>query len=195
VDGQLVAGHAWYELGELRRLQGRPGIEEAFERATAFGHSAQPGLALYRLSQGNTQAADAGLRQVLTERQQADERLVLLPAVMEVCLASGRIDEANDVIIEMAKTARTYPTTAMRAILDAARGALALSEDRPAAALQDCGPPRIGGGNSAPCTRPPRSASASRWGAEHSVTTKARGGSSGRHWRRSSDSAQARTHP
>ncbi|MBF4762708.1 response regulator transcription factor [Nocardioides islandensis] len=135
VDGQLVAGHAWYELGELRRLQGRPGVEEAFERATAFGHSAQPGLALYRLSQGNTQAADAGLRRVLAERQQADERLLLLPAVMEVCLASGRIDEANDVIIEMAKTARTYPTTAMRAILDAARGALALSEDRPAAAL------------------------------------------------------------
>jgi hypothetical protein len=51
VDGQLVAGHAWYELGELLRLQGQPGVEEAFEQATAFGHVAQPGLALYRLSQ------------------------------------------------------------------------------------------------------------------------------------------------
>jgi tetratricopeptide (TPR) repeat protein len=135
VDGQLVAGHAWYELGELRRLQGQPGVEEAFEHATAFGHVAQPGLALYRLSQGNEQAAGAGLRRVLAERELAGDRLVLLPAAVEVCLAAGRIDEAKDVIIELEKTAQTYPTTATRAILDAARGAVALSEDRPADAL------------------------------------------------------------
>jgi DNA-binding CsgD family transcriptional regulator len=135
VDGQLVAGHAWYELGELRRLQGQPGVEEAFEHATAFGHVAQPGLALYRLSQGNAQAAGAGLRRVLAERELAGDRLVLLPAAVEVCLAAGRIDEAKDVIIELEKTAQTYPTTATRAILDAARGAVALSEDRPADAL------------------------------------------------------------
>ena len=135
VDGQLVAGHAWYELGELRRLQGQPGVEEAFEQATAFGHVAQPGLALYRLSQGNAQAAGAGLRRVLAERELAGDRLALLPAAVEVCLAAGRIDDAKDVITEMEKTAQTYPTTAMRAILDAARGAVALSEDRPADAL------------------------------------------------------------
>ena len=135
VDGQLVAGHAWYELGELRRLQGGPGIEEAFERATAFGHVAHPGLALHRLSQGNTQAADAGLRRVLAERERAGDRLELLPAAVEVCLAAGRIDDAKDVVTEMEKTAQTYPTTAVRAILDAARGAVALSEDRPADAL------------------------------------------------------------
>ena len=135
VDGQLVAGHAWYELGELRRLRGEPGVEEAFEQATAFGHVAQPGLALYRLGQGNAQAAGAGLRRVLAERERAGDRLVLLPAAVEVCLAAGRIDEAKDVITEMAQTAQTYPTTAMRAILDAAHGAVALSEDRPADAL------------------------------------------------------------
>jgi DNA-binding CsgD family transcriptional regulator len=135
VDGQLVAGHAWYELGELRRLQGQPGVQEAFQQATAFGHVAQPGLALYRLSQGNAQAAGAGLRRVLAERELAGDRLVLLPAAVEVCLAAGQIDEAKDVITELEKTAQTYPTTATRAILDAARGAVALSEDRPADAL------------------------------------------------------------
>jgi DNA-binding CsgD family transcriptional regulator len=135
VDGQLVAGHAWYELGELRRLRGEPGVEDAFEQATAFGHVAQPGLALYRLGQGNTQAADAGLRRVLAERERAGDRLVLLPAAVEVCLAAGRIDDAKDAITEMAQTAHTYPTTAMRAILDTAHGAVALSEDRPADAL------------------------------------------------------------
>ena len=135
VDGQLVAGHAWYELGELRRLRGDSGVEEAFERATAFGHVAQPGLALYRLGQGNAQAAGAGLRRVLAERENAGERFLLLPAVVEVSLAAGRIDDAKDVITEMAQTADSYPTTATRAILDAARGAVALSEDRPADAL------------------------------------------------------------
>jgi DNA-binding CsgD family transcriptional regulator len=135
VDGKLVAGHAWYELGELRRLQGKPGVEEAFEQATGFGYVAQPGLALYRLSQGNAQAAGAGLRRVLAERERADDRLPLLPAVVEVCLAAGQIEEAKGVIAEMKRTAQTYPTTAMLASVDGARGAVALMENRPAESL------------------------------------------------------------
>lgn len=135
VDGRRVAGHAWYELGELRRLKGQPGVEEAYEQATAFGSMAQPGLALYRLSQGNTQAADAGLRRVLAERELAADRLVLLPAAVEISLAAGRIDEADDLVTELEQVAQAYPTTAMRAILEAARGAVALRRDRPADAL------------------------------------------------------------
>ena len=135
VDGQLVAGHAWYELGELRRMRGERGVEDAFEQATSFGHVAQPGLALFRLGQGNAQVAGAGLRRVLAERETPADRLILLPAAVEVCLAAGRTDDAKAAITELAQAAHTYPTTAMRAILDAARGALALSEDRPADAL------------------------------------------------------------
>jgi DNA-binding CsgD family transcriptional regulator len=135
VDGRRVAGHAWYELGELRRLQGKPGVEEAFEQATAFGHVAQPGLALYRLGQGNAQAADAGLRRVLAERELAGDRLVLLPAVVEICLAAGQVEQAKDTLTELEMASRAYSTTAMRAIVDAARGAVALSDDRPADAL------------------------------------------------------------
>jgi DNA-binding CsgD family transcriptional regulator len=135
VDGQLVAGHAWYELGEMRRMQGQPGVEDAFDRATAFGHVVQPGLALYRLGQGNAQAAEAGLRRVLAERERADERFAVLPTAVEVYLATGRNDEAKHAIDEMAQTSQTLATTTMLAILDAARGAVALSEDRPAVAL------------------------------------------------------------
>lgn len=136
VDGRRVVGHAWYELGELRRLQGRPGVEEAFERATAFGRVAQPGLALYRLGQGDAQAAGAGLRRVLAERELAADRLLLLPAAVEISLSAGRIDEAKDAITELEKIAETYPTTAVRAILDTARGAVGLIENRPADALR-----------------------------------------------------------
>ena len=84
VDGQLVAGHAWYELGELRRLQGAPGVETAYQQAIAFGRVAQPGLALYRLRQGDVQAADAGLHRVMAEREPAADRLELLEAAVEV---------------------------------------------------------------------------------------------------------------
>ena len=135
IDGQLVAGHAWYELGELRRLQGAPGVEEAYQQAIAFGRVAQPGLALYRLSQGDVQAADAGLRRVLAEREQAVDRLVLLEAAVEVDLAAGRIDSAEDAVAEMERIAKAFPTTAARSTVASARGAIALAEDCPADAL------------------------------------------------------------
>ena len=89
VDGQLVAGHAWYELGELRRMRGERGVEDAFAQATSFGHVAQPGLALFRLGQGNAQVAGAGLRRVLAERETLADRLILLPAAVE-CLPRWR---------------------------------------------------------------------------------------------------------
>jgi DNA-binding CsgD family transcriptional regulator len=135
IDGRLVAGHAWYELGELRRLQGAPGVEEAYQQAIAFGRVAQPGLALYRLSQGDVQAADAGLHRVLAEREQAVDRLVLLEAAVEVDLAAGRIDSAEDAVAEMERIAKAFPTTAARSTVASARGAIALAEDCPADAL------------------------------------------------------------
>jgi hypothetical protein len=99
---------------------------------------------------------------------------VLLPAAVEICLATGRIAEAKDVITESETTPQTYPTTAMRAILDAAREAVALSEDRPADALARLREASIGGGSSTPPTKPPRSAYGSGRGAGHSGTRKAR---------------------
>jgi DNA-binding CsgD family transcriptional regulator len=135
IDGQLVAGHAWYELGELRRLQGDPGVEEAYQQGVAFGRAAQPGLALYRLSQGDVHAAGTGLRRVLAEREQAADRLALLPAAVEVDLAAGRVDSAEHAVAEMETIADVYPTTAARSTVAAARGAIALAEDRPTDAL------------------------------------------------------------
>src|SRR4029453_1787884 len=139
IDGQLVAGHAWYELGELRRLQGDPGVEEAYQQAVAFGRLAQPGLALYRMSQGAVQAADTGLHRVLAAREQAADRLLLLPAAVEVDLAAGRVDSAEDAVAEMERIADVYPTTAAQSTVAAARGAIALAEGRPTDALV---PPR-----------------------------------------------------
>ena len=135
VDGHLVAGHAWYELGESRRLQGDPGVEEAYQQAMAFGRVAQPGLALYRLSQGDVKAAHSGLHRVLAEHEQAADRLMLLSAAVEVDLAAGRVDSAEAAVAEMETIAAVYPTAAARAHVAAARGAMALAQDRPTDAL------------------------------------------------------------
>jgi len=135
IDGQLVAGHAWYELGELRRLRGASGVENAYQQAIAFGRVAQPGLALYRLSQGDVQAADAGLHRVMSEREPGADRLLLLEAAVEVDLVADRIDSAKDAVAEMETLAEALPTTAARSTVAAAKGAIAWVEGGPNNAL------------------------------------------------------------
>ena len=112
-----------------------PGVENAYQQATAFGRVAQPGLALYRLSQGDVQAADAGLHRVMAEREPAADRLMLLEAAVEVDLVAGRIDSAKDAVAEMETIAEALPTTAARSTVAAARGAIALAEGGPTDAL------------------------------------------------------------
>ncbi|WP_350275603.1 response regulator transcription factor [Kribbella sp. HUAS MG21] len=136
-DGKLVAGHAWYELGESRRLRGDHGVEDAYQRAMAFGRVAQPGLARYRLRQGDLRAADTGLRRVLAERDRAADRFELLPAAVEIDLAAGRFESAKSALTEMQEIATVYPTTAARSTVAAARGTVALAEDRPTDAPVD----------------------------------------------------------
>lgn len=131
-DGRLVVGHAWYELGELRRLLGQPGVLEAYQRATAFGHDVQPGLALHHLQRGEVDVATSGLQRALAETSQPLDRLPLLAAYVTALEDASEIRKAVD---ELEETARTYDTTAVRAVVAAARGALALAEDEPAEAL------------------------------------------------------------
>ena len=67
-NGALVAGHACYELGEVRRLLGQDDAAElAYRRATALGANVQPGLALLRLRQGHVDTAMHGLRRAVAE--------------------------------------------------------------------------------------------------------------------------------
>ena len=114
VDAQLIVGHAWYELGEVRRLQGKADAGEAYERAVAYGHSGQPGLALLRWREGDLDAAESGLRRALAEGTQTDERLALLPAAAEVAMAHGDLDAAAAFVAEIESALLIYPTLALR---------------------------------------------------------------------------------
>jgi DNA-binding NarL/FixJ family response regulator len=134
-DGQLVAGHAWYELGEMRRLRGDPGVLDAYERATSLGRSAQPGLAKHHLGLGAVQVARAGLRRALAEQEEPLSRFLLLPTLIAASIEADEWDEARASLAEIAEAEQRHPTPAVRAQVAEARGALALAEGRTSEAL------------------------------------------------------------
>ena len=83
------------ERGDVLRIRGDlAGAQAAYERAVAFGHEPQPGLALLWLAQGRTEAAVAAIRRLLGEKRDPVHRSQLLPAAVEVLLATGQHDEA-----------------------------------------------------------------------------------------------------
>ena len=133
--GQLVAGHAHYRLAEIHRLLGNPEAEAGYRRAAELGGPTQPGLSLLRLTQGEVDKAVLGIRRAIAETPAQLDRLDLLTAAVTIMLAAGDIDSARQATAELADIAAVYPTAGVQAELAAARGAVALSEGDPAAAL------------------------------------------------------------
>jgi DNA-binding CsgD family transcriptional regulator len=133
--GQLVASHAYYQLGEIHRLLGNPEAEASYRRAGELGGPTQPGLSLLRLAQGEVEKAALGIRRALAETEGQLERLDLLSTGVTVMLAAGDIDAAREAMAELAGIAAVYRTPGVQAELAAARAAVALSEGDPARAL------------------------------------------------------------
>ncbi len=133
--GQLVAGHAHYQLAEIQRLLGHPEAEASYRQAAELGGPTQPGLSLLRLIQGEFDKALLGIRRGLAETPGQLERLDLLTAAVTIMLAAGDIDAARQAMAELAGIAAVYSTPGLQAELAAARGAVALSDGDPATAL------------------------------------------------------------
>lgn len=131
-----VCGHAYYQLGEVRRLRGEWGAaEDAYRRAAENGCPTQPGLALLRLAEGDVDAASAGVRRALTEVAARPDRLDLLKAAVTVYLEEGNIEAARDAVTEFEEITRDLTTPVIEAETSTMRGALALSEGDPGSAL------------------------------------------------------------
>jgi DNA-binding NarL/FixJ family response regulator len=134
--GQLVAGHAFYQLGELHRLLGDSEAQEDYRRAGELGASTQPGLALLRLVQDDIDRAVLGIRRALTETEGRLERIELLAGCVTIMLAAGDVDQAKAATAELAGIAEVYDSAGVQAEVAAARGAVALAEDDAATALR-----------------------------------------------------------
>ena len=138
-DGVLnrrASSAALYVQGELHRLRGEfDAAEEAYRRATRGGGTAQPGLALLRLAQGNIDDALAAIRRVADENAPPLDRARFLPALVEIGLAAGELEKAARASTELAAIARRQGSDVLHAMSAYARGAVALSRNEPTEAL------------------------------------------------------------
>ena len=131
-----AAGEAFYQQGELHRLQGDfAAAEAAYKDANRCGREPQPGLSLLRLGQGDDDAAAAAIRRALGETTDRLNRTRLLPAHVEIALAVGNLEEARGAAEELSAIAADYGSTMLRAIAAQVQGSVGLATGDAQAAL------------------------------------------------------------
>jgi class 3 adenylate cyclase len=133
-----VAAGGLYEIGEVKlRLGELDEAEDYFRRAHAWGKDPQPGLALLWLARGKADAAAASVRRALIEvPHDRLARARLLPAQVEIAVASGDLATAERATAELGAIADDFGTALLRASSECARGLVDLLSGEPAAALQ-----------------------------------------------------------
>jgi DNA-binding CsgD family transcriptional regulator len=136
--GQPAVGAAIYQEAELHRLRGQLELAEAaYVEASRHGHDPHPGLARLRLAQGDVGAAAAGLRRALEEGGQRAARPRLLDAYVEIALAAGDPQVAQEAAEELNDIADRHPAPLLRALAAQAIAAVRLANGEPADALRD----------------------------------------------------------
>jgi DNA-binding NarL/FixJ family response regulator len=127
---------AFYQKAEMHRLRGEvEAAEDGYRTASRLGREPQPGLALLRLHQGRADAASAAIRRVVGAVADPLERARLLPAHVEIMLATGDIEEARRACSDLEEIAQEFTTEILQAMAAQARGAVALAEGEVRAAL------------------------------------------------------------
>jgi DNA-binding CsgD family transcriptional regulator len=134
--GEPAAGAAFYQRGELHRLRGEDAeAEEAYRQASEWGRSPQPGLALLRLAQGRTDAAQAAIRRIEGEARGRAARCRILPAYVEIMIAAGDLPAARAAADELSGIAATLEAPYLRAVAASSTGAVVLAGGDASAAL------------------------------------------------------------
>lgn len=133
-DGSI--GEAVYQQAEIERLRGELVLaEETYRRASELGREPQPGLALLRLAQGQIDAAQSALQRVLGSLADPLRRAQFLPAYVEITLAGGQLELAEQACAELEASALRFQTEILGALAAHARGALLLARGEAQAAL------------------------------------------------------------
>jgi DNA-binding CsgD family transcriptional regulator/tetratricopeptide (TPR) repeat protein len=136
--GQPAVGMALYVQGELHRLRGEFAFaENAYREANHWGHQPQPGLALLRLVQARVDAAATGIKRVMEEAKGQLGRARLLPAYVEIMLASADLAAARAAAEELAEIAAEVDAQYLQAVAAHSLGAVLLAEGNGKAALEE----------------------------------------------------------
>jgi class 3 adenylate cyclase len=114
----LITSAGFYEIGEIRRRRGDfAQAEEAYRKASELGHptSTEPGLSLLRLAQGKTEAAASAIkRELANEGLDPLTRARLLPAQVEIALATGELARARAAATELEEIGDHYRVDGIR---------------------------------------------------------------------------------
>jgi class 3 adenylate cyclase len=133
----ILAGEAFYELGEIRlRMGDLRAAEDSFRQAEELGMDPQPGMALLWLAQGDVAAAAASVKRALGEQVGGPlSRFPLLQAQAEIALACGDLETVTTASAELDEIAQVYRTPAFNGAATGVRGALEIARDEPSAAI------------------------------------------------------------
>jgi DNA-binding CsgD family transcriptional regulator len=124
-----VLGYAYYLMGEMHRLRGEPPkAEDAYRRASQFGHDPEPGMSLLRLAQGQTDAAAASIRRVLDATEAPVFRAAILPAYVDILAAAGDLAAARSGANELGEMAEMFDAPPLRAAFACASAVVLLAE-------------------------------------------------------------------
>ncbi|HSE65129.1 MAG TPA: protein kinase [Thermoanaerobaculia bacterium] len=134
--GHSSVGSAYYMRGELHRLRGEfAEAEEAYRQASLAGRKPDPGLAELRLAQGQVEAAAAAIRRMCEETTDRRMRSRILPAFVDIMLATGDVEAAHKGSEQLSEIAGTLDAPYIRGVAARAKGAVLLAEGDPRAAL------------------------------------------------------------
>lgn len=120
----------FYAIGEIRlRMGDFDGAEEALRNAHGLGKSPQPALARIRLAQGKVKQSEAAIKAALAENTwDRASRTKLLPAAVEILVASGDLASARAAAQELEKLVETFDSPAMQAVRNESWGLVLLGE-------------------------------------------------------------------
>jgi DNA-binding CsgD family transcriptional regulator len=130
------AGRAFYQRGELHRLRGEfDEAEAAYRQASELGRKPQPGLALLRLAQGDTDAALASIRRAVEEARDLGVRARAICASVEIFLAAGDTKAARDAVARVREMAAALDAPLLHGLAAQCAGAVDLADGDANAAL------------------------------------------------------------
>jgi class 3 adenylate cyclase len=120
----------FYAIGEIRlRMGDLDGAEEALRTAHGLGKDPQPALARIRLAQGKVKQAETAISSALAENLwDRASRTRLLPAAIEIFVASGNLASARESVEQLDQLVETFDSPAMQAARHEGWGRVLLAE-------------------------------------------------------------------
>jgi DNA-binding CsgD family transcriptional regulator len=124
-----TAAAALYRQAEVHRLRGELTLaEQTYKQACDAGVDPQPGLALLLLARGDIDAAAQAARRVLITTTDRLRRAQVLPACIEILLATGELEQPREACAELEEVAAAVGMETLHAAAAHARGAVRLAE-------------------------------------------------------------------